>query len=101
MPLKAKAFYGTIAATTLIGASLNSSLNPVKALFWCAMLNGVVTVSVMVMLLAAGREVMGRFTVGLVLEMLGRLAKGANGSSRPRNAHHLGQLAQLAAPSIN
>jgi NRAMP (natural resistance-associated macrophage protein)-like metal ion transporter len=79
-PLKAKAFYGTIAAATIIGALLNfSSLDPVKALFWSAVLNGVVAVPVMVMtlLMAVRRDVMGQFTIGPVLKVLGWVATAA------------------------
>ena len=79
-PLKAKAFYGTIAAATVVGALLNfSSLDPVKALFWSAVLNGVVAVPVMVMMLlmAVRRDVMGQFTIGPALKVLGWLATAA------------------------
>ena len=83
-PLKAKAFYGTIAAATVIGALLNfSSLDPVKALFWSAVLNGVVAVPVMVMMLlmAVRRDVMGQFTIGPALKALGWLATAAMGAA--------------------
>ena len=44
-PLDAKAFYGTIAMFTLIGTLINSvGLDPIKALFWSAVINGVVAV---------------------------------------------------------
>ena len=78
--MKAKAFYGTIATATVIGALLNfSSLDPVKALFWSAVLNGVVAVPVMVMMLlmAIRRDVMGQFTIGPALKVLGWLATAA------------------------
>jgi len=79
-PLKAKAFYGTIAAAIMVGALLNfSSLDPVKALFWSAVLNGVVAVPVMVMMLmmAVRRDVMGDFTIGPLLKVMGWLATAA------------------------
>ena len=79
-PLKAKAFYATIAAATVIGALLNfSSLDPVKALFWSPVLNGLVAVPVMVMMLlmAVRRDVMGQFTIGPALRILGWLATAA------------------------
>ena len=78
-PLNARAFYGTIVAATLVGALLNfSSLDPVKALFWSAVLNGVVAVPIMVMmmLMAVRRDVMGQFTLGPVLKAMGWLATG-------------------------
>jgi len=76
-PLKARAFYGTIAAATLVGALLNfTALDPVKALFWSAVVNGVVAVPIMVMmvLMAARRDVMGNFVLGPVLKAMGWLA---------------------------
>jgi Mn2+/Fe2+ NRAMP family transporter len=79
-PPKAKAFYGTIAAATVVGAMLNfSALDPVKALFWSAVLNGVVAVPVMVMmmLMAIRRDVMGEFIIGPLLRVIGWLATAA------------------------
>jgi Mn2+/Fe2+ NRAMP family transporter len=79
-PLKAKAFYGTIAVATAIGVMLNfSALDPVKALFWSAVLNGVVAVPVMVMMLlmAVRRDVMGEFIIGPLLKAMGWLATAA------------------------
>jgi NRAMP (natural resistance-associated macrophage protein)-like metal ion transporter len=76
-PLRAKAFYATIAAATLVGASINfTAIDPVKALFWSAVINGVVAVPIMVMmmLLAARRDVMGAFRLGWSLKCLGWLA---------------------------
>ena len=73
----AKAFYGTIAVATAVGAALNvSSLDPVRALFWCAVINGVVAVPIMVLLmvLASRRSVMGQFRLGLALKSMGWLA---------------------------
>jgi len=40
-PRRAKAFYGAIAVATLLGAGLNfSPIDPIKALFWSAVING-------------------------------------------------------------
>ena len=42
LPLDAQAFYGTIIFATLIGVGINFiGLDPVKALFWTAVINGV------------------------------------------------------------
>jgi Mn2+/Fe2+ NRAMP family transporter len=74
---KAKPFYGVIAAATVIGALINfSGLDPIKALFWSAVINGVVAVPVMVMvmLMATGRKIMGTFTLPPVLKIVGWLA---------------------------
>ena len=76
-PLQAKAFYGTIAAATLVGGALNfMPIDPVKALFWSAVINGVVAVPVMVMTmrLATSRKIMGKFRVRGLLRVLGWLA---------------------------
>ncbi len=51
-PKRARAFYGTIAAATVIGGLLNfSPLDPIKALFWSAVINGIVAVPVMFMIM--------------------------------------------------
>jgi NRAMP (natural resistance-associated macrophage protein)-like metal ion transporter len=79
-PGRAPAFYATIAAATLIGALLNfSPLDPIKALFWSAVINGVaaVPIMVMIMLMASRKRVMGQFTLRPVLASLGWLATAA------------------------
>jgi Mn2+/Fe2+ NRAMP family transporter len=79
-PLEAKAFYATLAIATLIGVALNfTPLDPIQALFWSAVINGVVAVPVMVlmMLLTANTKVMGQFTVTGVLRFTGWLATAA------------------------
>jgi Mn2+/Fe2+ NRAMP family transporter len=76
-PLQAKAFYATLAIATLVGVALNfTPFNPIRALFWSAVINGVVAVPVMVlmMLLTANTKVMGQFTVSGVLRFTGWLA---------------------------
>ncbi len=76
-PLAAKAFYATIAVATLIGACLNfTPINPIKALYWSAVVNGVVAVPVMavMMLMTARSEVMGTSTVPLMMRLIGWLA---------------------------
>jgi Mn2+/Fe2+ NRAMP family transporter len=46
--MKAKAFNGTIMLATVIGAVLNfTPINPIKALVWTAVINGIVAVPVM------------------------------------------------------
>jgi NRAMP (natural resistance-associated macrophage protein)-like metal ion transporter len=65
-PLEAKAFYATIAVATLLGAAGNFfELNPVKALVWSAVINGVVAVPVMalLMLISSNRRIMGGFAI--------------------------------------
>jgi NRAMP (natural resistance-associated macrophage protein)-like metal ion transporter len=76
-PKEALAFYTTLAFATLIGMGLNfTSINPIKALYWTAVLNGVVAVPVMAMMMviSGDRKVMGSFTVAGVWRGLGWLA---------------------------
>jgi Mn2+/Fe2+ NRAMP family transporter len=76
-PLAAKAFYGTIALATLVGAALNfSPINPIKALFWSAVINGVVAVPVMatMMLISTNAKIMGKFILTGPLRLMGWLA---------------------------
>ena len=76
-PGRARAFYGAIAVATCIGAALDfTSLDPIKALFWSAVINGVaaVPIMVMIMLMASRRRVMGEFTLTPLLATLGWLA---------------------------
>lgn len=77
---RAKAFYGTIVAATALGALMNfTPINPIKALFWAAVINGIVAVPVMavMMSLSTERAIMGRFTVHGPLRFFGWLATAA------------------------
>jgi Mn2+/Fe2+ NRAMP family transporter len=61
-PEKAKGFYGTVGAATLLGVALNfTSIDPIKALFWSAVVNGVAAVPIMIvmMLMTANPKVTG------------------------------------------
>ena len=76
-PLHAKAFYTTLALATFVGAALNfTSFDPIQALFWSAVINGVVAVPVtaLMMLLTADPKVMGQFTISGGLRFAGWLA---------------------------
>ena len=78
-PERAVQFYTTIGVATFIGLLLNFiHLDPIKALFWSAVLNGVVAGPVMVfmMLLARNPKVMGEFTLPRSLYLAGWLATG-------------------------
>ena len=78
-PKDAKAFYGTIAVATLIGVFVNFvHLDPIKALFWSAVINGVVAVPLMVviMIMARQKRVMGPFAIPLPLSAMGWLSTG-------------------------
>jgi NRAMP (natural resistance-associated macrophage protein)-like metal ion transporter len=76
-PGRAKAFYWTIAVATLLGVLLNySPIDPIKALFWSAVINGVVAVPVMALMmhLSSHKEAMGEFKLGRGLKIVGWLA---------------------------
>ena len=71
---RAKAFYGAIAVATLIGVGLNfSPIDPIKALFWSAVINGVVAVPVMALMmhLSSHRAAMGDFKLHTGLKIVG------------------------------
>jgi Mn2+/Fe2+ NRAMP family transporter len=73
-PLEAKAFYGTLAIATAIGIAINlAGVDPIRALYWSAVINGVVAVPVLalMMLMASRRRVMGEFTIGRPLRIVG------------------------------
>ncbi len=75
-PGRAPAFCVTIAAATLVGAALNfTSLDPIKALIWSAVINGVAAAPIMamVMLMASRQAVVGQFTLTKWLTVLGWL----------------------------
>jgi NRAMP (natural resistance-associated macrophage protein)-like metal ion transporter len=73
-PSRAKGFYSIIVLSTVIGMALGfTSIDPIKALFWSAVMNGVIAVPIMavMMLMASNRAVMGRFVVSRHLRWLG------------------------------
>jgi NRAMP (natural resistance-associated macrophage protein)-like metal ion transporter len=73
-PKQAVAFYVTIALATMTGAIINfSPINPIRALYWSAVINGVVAAPVMVvmMLMAADSRIMGKFSITGPLRVLG------------------------------
>ena len=77
LPLRAPAFYATIAVGMVLGVALNfSPIDPIRALYWSAVLNGVVAVPVMVvmMLLTMRPAIMGRFTLPRLLQVVGWVA---------------------------
>jgi Mn2+/Fe2+ NRAMP family transporter len=79
LPLDAKAFYATIAVATLVGAGIDFiAIDPIKALFWSAVINGVIAVPLMVimMVMSVRPAVMGRFVLPRPLLLMGWLATG-------------------------
>jgi NRAMP (natural resistance-associated macrophage protein)-like metal ion transporter len=75
----AKGFYTIVSVATLLGVALNfSALDPIKALFWSAVINGVIAVPIMAVMMLMGnrRDIMGIFVVTRELRILGWLATG-------------------------
>lgn len=66
-PTKARLFYGTIAVTTMLGVSLQYvGIDPARALYWAAVVNGVLAAPLMVMMMLIVRNprAMGTLTLG-------------------------------------
>jgi NRAMP (natural resistance-associated macrophage protein)-like metal ion transporter len=83
-PKEAVAFYSVLALSGAIGIALNfTPINPISALYWSAVINGVLAVPVMVllMLMARHKGVMGRFVIGGPLYWLGWLSTAAMAAS--------------------
>ncbi len=94
------AFYATLGFATLIGVGLNfTAINPIKALYWSAVINGVTAVPVMalLMMMTAQTRVMGEFTVRGWLRWLGWLSTAAMATLRRR---HGPELVPVAEPSL-
>jgi len=75
-PGRAKLFYAVIAASTLIGMLINFvGINPISALFWTAVINGLLAppLLIVIMLIANNKEVMGKRVNGRVANFLGWL----------------------------
>jgi Mn2+/Fe2+ NRAMP family transporter len=73
-PMQARGFYATLAVATAMGVLINfSSINPIRALYWSAVINGVVAVPVMItmMHMTANPKVMGKFPVNDGLRFVG------------------------------
>lgn len=69
-----------IAVSTLIGVALGfTRIDPIKALYWAAVINGVISAPIMfvMMRMAADPKIMGEFVVGQRLKALGWLATAA------------------------
>ena len=72
--LEARAFYGAIAVATALGTAMNFlPINPIRALYWSAVINGVTAAPIMtvMMLLVTRRRVMGEFVARGWLVALG------------------------------
>lgn len=78
-PGEAVRFYAAITIATLTGLSLNFlHIDPVKALFWAAILNGIVAAPLMavIMTMASSQKVMGKLVIPAYLKWVGWLATG-------------------------
>lgn len=78
-PAAAKEFYSIITASTLVGVALGfTPIDPIKALFWSAVINGVISVPIMVvmMLMAARPDIMGSLVASSRLRAMGWLGTG-------------------------
>ena len=76
-PREARGFYAIVALATLGGTALTfSPIDPIRALFWSAVINGVISVPVLIvmMLLAGNVKVMGKFVSSPRLKFVGWLA---------------------------
>ena len=78
-PRRAKAFYGAIVLATGVGAAMNFvGIDPIKALIWSAVLNGVAAVPIMAMVvrMATRTGIMGGFTISRALAINGWVGTG-------------------------
>jgi NRAMP (natural resistance-associated macrophage protein)-like metal ion transporter len=78
-PNQARGFYGVISIATLMGVGICfTHIDPIKALYWSAVINGVISVPIMVvmMLMAARTDIMGQFVISHRLKMLGWVCTG-------------------------
>ena len=73
-PRQARGFYAVIALSTLVGLALNlGHLDPIKVLYWTAILNGVIATPIMfvIMRMSSNHKIMGRFVLPRGLKSLG------------------------------
>jgi Mn2+/Fe2+ NRAMP family transporter len=83
----ARGFYGVIAVSVLSGLAIQySPISPMKALFWSAVINGVVAVPLMIIiiLLVSKKSVMGAFTASRSIIILGWIATAVMGAAAVR-----------------
>jgi Mn2+/Fe2+ NRAMP family transporter len=80
----ARGFYGIIAVSVLAGLGIQYlPISPMKALFWSAVINGIVAVPLMVIiiLLVSKTSVMGAFTASRPFIALGWIATAVMGAA--------------------
>jgi NRAMP (natural resistance-associated macrophage protein)-like metal ion transporter len=74
---EARRFYGVLAAATLVGLALNLiGIDPIRALFWSAVINGIVAGPVMIVMMhmASNPRVMGKLPIPPWLRRTGWIA---------------------------
>lgn len=92
-PMRAKVFYAVITVGMILGVAIDwSPINPMKALFWSAVINGVAAVPVLIglMIVVSKPSIMGEFVASPALKFFGWLATGVMGAAA---------LAMLVFPS--
>jgi Mn2+/Fe2+ NRAMP family transporter len=80
----ARGFYGIIAVSVLAALAMQYlPISPMKALFWSAVINGIVAVPLIavIILLVSKRSVMGAFTASRPIVILGWLATAVMGAA--------------------
>jgi Mn2+/Fe2+ NRAMP family transporter len=76
-PKRAPEFYLVIGAATALGLCLNFiGMNPIRALYWSAVINGVVAVPLMIllMIMSANSKIVGKFALTSYLRTMGWIA---------------------------
>ena len=76
-PWEAVGFYSVIGIAVILGLAIDySGIDPMRALFWSAVINGVLAVPLMVamMVVVGSRKLMGQFAAGIGLAGLGWLS---------------------------
>lgn len=75
--MEAKGFFGTVIASTAIGTLIDfTSLDPIKALVWSAIVNGVIAVPIMAVMMWLGSQevILGGYTLTKRHRVLGWIA---------------------------
>ena len=83
----ARGFYGVISVSVLAGLVIQySPISPMKALFWSAVINGVVAVPLMavIIVLVSRKSVMGAYTANRKIVILGWIATAIKGAAAVR-----------------
>jgi Mn2+/Fe2+ NRAMP family transporter len=103
-PAEAKAFYAGIVIATLLGVSVSfSPVDPMRVLFWSAVINGLVAVPVTMMLISSSQSIMKQFAVVGFWSVMDRIATAVMLGLPsacwllPSFKHRLGRIAAGAA----